>query len=229
MKRRALTIALSLLAMTAIAASAGQQVTLKRIPKVGEKVAYKMKVALAFQGMNIDVSFDVANEVTKVNPDGSYLLVETNTNHLVTMDGQILEEGGEEEKATYTYAPDGSITKIESDNLMGGEQQMANLTAVIWPKEAVGTGSKWKSKIAANKDADMPEITIDYEIVAREKVAGKDCLKIKFDAKGGKSSNVGHTWVEVGTGLTVKSEGQMKAVPIQGMEMDPQYLLELKG
>lgn len=229
MKTRAITTFVSVLALAALAASAGQAVKLQRVPKVGEKAAYKMKIDIAVQGMNINVAFDVVNTVTKVNEDGSYVLSEVNSNQLVTMDGQILEEGGEAITSEYTYAKEGHVTKIVSQEAMGGEQHVANLTTIIWPTTSVDTGSKWSGKVAANKDEGVPEITINYEIVGREKVAGKDTFKIKFSAKGGESTNDGTHWVEIGTGVTVKSIGQMKAVPIQGMAMDPSYLLEMKG
>jgi hypothetical protein len=227
MKTRAITTFVSVLALAALATSAGQAVKLQRVPKVGEKATYKMKIDIAVQGMNINVAFDVVNTVTKVNEDGSYVLSEVNSNQLVTMDGQILEEGGEAITSEYTYAKEGHVTKIVSEETMGGEQLLANLTTIMWPPSAVDTGSKWDAKVKAGDDS--PMININYEIVGREKVAGKDTFKIKFSAKGGESTNEGFHWVEIGTGITVKSLGQMKAVPIQGMAMDPQYLLEMKG
>lgn len=229
MRHRATTTILSVLAVAAMAASAGQAVTLKRVPKVGEKATFKMKIDVNVQGMAINVSFDVIDTISKVNEDGSYVMTEVNTNQLVTMDGQILEEGGEDEVATYTYNPDGSISKIVADQMMGGEHYIANLTTIMWPKEKVDTGSKWTAKIPANKEGETPEITLNYEILGREKVAGKDTFKIKMTAKGGDASNDATAWVEIGTGLTIKAQGQMKSVPIQGMMMDPVYSLEIKA
>jgi hypothetical protein len=229
MKYRAATTVFSLLAVAAMAVSAGDAVTLKRNPKVGEKASYKMSIDIEVQGMAINVAFDMTNTVSKINSDGSYVVSEVDSNQVVTMNGQQMDQGGEEQKSDTTYSADGSVLAIKSDEMMGGEYAIANLTSVIWPTKPVDVGSKWDGKVMASEKNGVPEITTSYEVVAREKLAGKDCLKINFTAKGGEMSNSGTVWVEVGSGLTVKSMGQMKSVTIQGMPMDPKYVLEMKA
>jgi hypothetical protein len=129
-----------------------------------------------------------------------------------------------------TYAANGTILKIESPNAMGDEQRLANLTVLVWPDKQVDVGSKWTSKSAADKDSGLFETEYAFEVIAREKLLGYDTLKISSVIKenGGDATCISTTWVDVKTGLTIKSSGEMKNVPIHGTPMDAKYVLEMK-
>lgn len=230
MHKRVFLVTIASLSAFALAASAGQSVPLKRVATAGEKAAYTMKIDLVFQGMDVNVTFDTVHTVTKVNSDGSYIVTEETKNQLVLVGGQEMPGGGDE-VATMTYAADGSILQMESDAMMGDEYRLANLSLMIWPTKPVEVGSKWETTTKADKDKGTFDTTYAFEVLGREKLLDKDCFKIKHSAKeagGGGASSSGTTWIEIKTGLAVKSEGEMKQVPIQGMPMDAKYLLQMK-
>ena len=217
-------------AAMAIAAVAPQPVTLKRNAKVGDKLEYKMTIVLFTQGVEVNVALDSSEEVIKVGDDGSYTMLESQTNQVVTVDGNELP-GGEEGEGTMTYAADGQITKIESDQLDGSAYRRANLMNMIWPAKPVDVGSKWKSTLEAEAGKTPFDIVKTYEILAREQQLGRDTYKVKLSSEesGGPASGEGTFWIEIKTGALVKAVGEMKSAPFPGGMMDATFNLELKG
>lgn len=228
MKNRTVIVGAALVA-AAFAVAAGQQVTLKRVPKVGDTANYSMKIDLVVQGTQVNVSYDAVQKVTVVNPDGSFVISEQNKNQVVLVAGSEMP-GGAEETSTMTYAVSGRITKIESASSMGDEQRLANLTVLVWPDKPVDVGSKWTSKTPADKDKGTFDTEYAFEVLAREKLLGYDTFKISSVIKesGGDATCNSTTWVDVKTGQTIKATGEMKNVPIQGMPMDAKFVLEMK-
>ncbi len=230
MRNRVLTLAIVSLATAALASSAGQAIALKRVPKVGEKATYTMKIDLVFQGMDINVTFDSVHTVKEVKSDGSYVTTEESKNQVVLVGGQEMPGGGDE-VATMTYAADGTLLKMESAAMMGDEYRLSGLSIMVWPTKPVDVGSKWESSTKADKEKGTFDTTYSFEVLAKEKLMDRECFKIKHSAKesnGGTASSEGTTWVEIKTGLAVKSVGEMKQVPIQGMPMDAKFSLEMK-
>jgi hypothetical protein len=109
--------------------------------------------------------------------------------------------------------------------------QIAGFMGVHFPKEAVGVGSKWNVELDAANMFDKSEmissvsgkLPVSYEVVAFEKLDGKDHVKVRSKMNGtvtlGIASPAGdmtatvktdfttHHWVEVATGILSKSEG----------------------
>lgn len=219
----------TVLAAAAVTLAAGQAVALKRTVKVGETANYGMKIDLDLQGTAVNVSFDVSHKISKVNDDGSYVIHEEVKNEKVLVGGSEMPSEGGVQTSMTTYSATGQVLKVESAG-MGGEHRLSNLTAIIWPTKSVDVGSKWTAKTSANKDSGALENDYSFEVVARETVMGYDTFKIASVVKeiGGNGVCSSNSWVDVKTGLLVKTTGQMKSVEIQGMEMDATFTLEMK-
>lgn len=227
MKSKALTVGVSSLAVASVLA-AGQAVALKRVVKVGDSAIYTMKLDLDLQSTEVQVSFDAAQRITQVNPDGSYVMTENVGNAKVVIGGNEIPDGEETDVSTTTFSATGQVLKVDSQG-MGSEHRLANLTAIIWPTKPVDVGSKWVAKTGAVKDSGTLENDYSFEVLARETLHGFVTFKISAIVKEVGGSGVLHAthWVDVKTGLTVKSTGEMKNVELQGMPMDAKYVLEL--
>jgi hypothetical protein len=228
MKNRTVIVGVALLA-AASALAAGQAVALKRVVKVGETANYGMKIDLNFQGTAVNVTFDVSHKISKVNEDGSYVIHEEVKNEKVLVGGSEMPNEGGTETSMTTYSATGQVIKVESQG-MGGEHRLSNLTAIIWPTKGVEVGSKWTAKTGANKDSGALENDYSFEVAARETLLGYDTFKIVSVVKevGGNAVCNANSWVDIKTGLLVKATGHMKSVEIQGMEMDADFVLEMK-
>ncbi len=228
MMNRTVIVGVALVA-AALATAAGQAVALKRVAKIGEKATYGMKIDLLVQGMEVKVSFDTTHKVAKVNLDGTFVIEEEVKNQVVSVGGADQPPGPDQTSST-TYGANGQVNKIESQGGMDGEHRMANLTVLIWPEKPVEVGSKWTAKTPAIKESGTFENEYAFEVLARETLLGYDTFKISSVIKetGGAATCNSTTWVDVKTGLTVKSTGEMKNIQLMGMDMDAKFVLEMK-
>lgn len=205
---------------------ASQAAALKRVPKVGETTNYKMKIDLAVQGMEVNVSFDVNQTISKVGDDGTYVITEKSSNQKVLVGGSEMPGEGDSTSRT-TYAPNGTVTKVESDSPMGNDTAIANLTAVIWPDKPVTVGSKWSSTIKGDAAQGTADTEYTFEILAKETVLGVETFKVSSVAKSGGATCTATSWLEISNGRTIKAIGEMKGVPIMGTPMDAKFHLEM--
>lgn len=214
-----------LLLLTAVLAAsfalAQDPVSLKRNAKEGDSAKYKLQVDTEFGGMKIKFTANVLEKVTKVNADGSYVVSSEQSEAMLDMDGQQQPAPAEIGALVSTvYRPDGTVAEITGDTVNPDAYRMSNLQTVVWPKDNVGVGSKWTNEFKADAAKGSVDGVGNYEIVAREKIGSHDCFKINFDYKESSGSDPatskGTSWIDVATGLMVKTQSEWTNAPIAG-------------
>lgn len=216
-------------AAMAVAGVAPQPVTLKRNAKVGETNVYHMTMVLFTQGLEVNVTYVSSEEVIKVGSDGSYTSVLKQTDQVAEVGGTPVG-GGEDGEGILTYAADGEVTKIESDQLDNDGYRRTNLMNIIWPPKPVDVGSKWESTLKADPGKIPYDIVKTFRILAREEQMGRDTFKVKTTVveKGGQASGEATLWIEVKTGVLVKAVGELTNAPMPGGMMDATFTAELQ-
>ena len=213
-----------------VSASALDSVTLTRNAKVGDEASYTLNVIIEIEGMGeFEMVADITDKVMKVEKDGTVTIASSSTNRVIMSGGSPVQEP-EDEVDTTTFAKSGKIMKIESSQVGADAYRFASLMNFMWPTVPVDVGSKWKVEMKADSKQGTNDMTFSYSIVERGKLNGHDCFKIKFNNKetsGGGASTEGVTWVDVKTGLMVKIDGDMYGIPMQGMIMDGNFVIEL--
>jgi len=219
-------------ALCAPLAFAQDAVALKRIPKEGESAKYTLKVDTELGGMKIKFSAKVVEKVTKVNPDGTFVVSSEQHDIVLNVDGNDTaapaEVGG---AVTTTYRTDGTVSDMQGDQVDADGYRMSNIQVVVWPKDPVKVGSKWESDIKADKDKGTVDVHTTYEVLASEKVGTHDCFKVAYDAaeKGSAApaESKGTVWIDVTNGQIVKGEMEWTNAPIAKQMISGKVTLEL--
>lgn len=230
-RKRILILTATLAAATLATAGIYGSVTLKRVAKVGDTASYKLVVEMEIEGMGeLEVNADITDEVVKVEEDGTITVKSFTANQVVLMGGSPIQESGEVEVSTTTFAASGLIMKIETSQMYAGTYRFGSLINIMWPTKPVEVGSKWEAETKADAEKGTYDMTYNYKIVERGDLLGHDCFKIDFkteETSGGGASSEGTMWVDVKTGMTVKVDGDMFGAPLQDMEIDAHFVVEL--
>lgn len=212
--------------------SAQDPVVLKRTVKEGESAKYKLQVDTDFGGMKIKFTANVAEKVTKVNADGSYVVTSEQTDAMLDMDGQTQPAPAEiGATVSTTYKPDGSVADIQGDSVNADAFRMSNMQLILWPKEAVNVGGKWQAEQKGDSAKGSVDGAASYEVLARETVGSRECFKISFEYKettgSDPASSKGIAWVDIASGMLVKSEADWTNAPIAGQVISGKVKMEL--
>lgn len=151
--------------------------TVKRIPKVGDAIKYKMTadfVALAKGSLTATL----LEEVKTIDKDGSYSLQQTQIDASGVYDNEKVDVPART-PITIKYKPDGHLSAIQGDLIDSNSYRVENLALVIDPGKPIEVGSTWMDDIPADKDQKTPAVHLEYKLLGTETVAGVDCLKIK--------------------------------------------------
>ncbi len=224
MKRIAVFVMVA--ALVATTAFAGVPSNFKRIAKVGDTHSYDLKVDIAFQGETLLFVAKVIERIAEISDDGAYTLGVTQKDAKLTMQGQDFPppEMGETKSK---YDAKGNITEITGDTVDESTYRFARLSAFRRPDKSVGKGDSWEVKVPGNPKLGTLTTLCNYEVLDSEKVVGIDCLKIKYSVKetegSAPASAVGTMWINPVDGLVVKTEGDLKNVPMAGQIMDAKY------
>lgn len=216
--------------LVAAAAFAAQDAVFKRTVSKGEKSVHKLAVKIDFQGQAFEFRAKVSNEVTEVKENGQFLTKHAMTDQVIVMDGNE-QPTDEEENQTVLMNPDGSIVKIEADSVDGDAYRFANLQGFDYAMKAVEVGTKWTKELKADKEQMTVDTLSTYEVVAKETVLGHECYKVKYSKteKSGDApaSVTGNAWMDTKSGLPVKMVADFKNLPVQGMQFDGSWTMEL--
>ena len=221
-KRINLFLAVMFMVSVAFAASAADKVILQYAPKAGTTVKYKMSIngntiVTAYQKankQNLTTDMTIQQKITGVDKEGNVDIETTVLNGTITVNDTPTTVPNMGQIINVKMAKDG---RIISQSGAGADQNM-NQMQIQFPTKAVSVGDKWTSKIEANPSMPIPMETT-YTIVGFEKVAGRDCAKIKSEVKSVQPSSGsvnlqvsadGFIWFAYKDGYMVRNEVKSK-------------------
>jgi hypothetical protein len=215
-------------AAVAATAFAMQSMTLKRVATVGEVNEYKLNVVVDFQGTEVNFSARTVERVLSV--EGGKIVTENETKDAkIDLGGQ--EQPVDDSKVKTTLGPDGEIVLIEGEMMDESAYRFANLMAMRWPGAAVEKGTKWTVEQKADSKRSTPATTFGFEIQDLMSMAGRDVVKVGFNIKETEgdtpASSEGVMYIDIKTGLMVKTEGKMENANIGGMVLNAKFSNEL--
>ncbi|MEZ5163944.1 MAG: hypothetical protein R2688_09405 [Fimbriimonadaceae bacterium] len=225
------TISLSLCAvMIGASAMALAPAPLKRTIKAGDTHSWKLSATVNMMGADMQFSANAKEVIKEVKADGSYVVSESMSNQVIDMgDGEM--PAGEDTTAEVSRNNRGYITLIQGDDNSSDSYRFSNLAAFIYPENDVEVGHKWEYAVDANKTIGVPPVKFNFEIVGTEKVLDHDCYKIKYSVQETEgsmaASGAGHHYVDIKSGLIIRTEGTMNNAPMGGMQMNVKFKQEL--
>lgn len=184
-----ITVFLSVMFMVSVAfmASAAEKVVLQYAPKAGTTTKYEMTIAgktfvTAYQKVqrtDLDTVMTIQQKVAGIDKEGNVDIETTVLDGKITVNNTPTTVPNMGQIINVKMAKDG---RILSQSGAGVDQQGVNQMQIQFPTKAVSIGDKWTNKIEANPQMPIPMETT-YTIVGFEKVAGRDCAKIKSEVK----------------------------------------------
>lgn len=213
-------------------AMAQDAVVLKRVAKEGDVAKYALKVETEISGAPVKFTANVIEKVMKVLADGTYTVSSEQEDTVLEINGETSPAPANvSSPTTSTFGLDGSVTDIQGDESGVDAYRMANIQAFLWPKEAVKEGSKWEADIKENKSKETPMVHCKYEVVGKETIGEHNVFKINFESAettgDDPASSKGSVWVDIASGLIVKTECEWKNAPIATMKLDGKVTMTL--
>ncbi|MGE0002304.1 MAG: hypothetical protein AB7F50_03915 [Fimbriimonadaceae bacterium] len=223
---------LSILVLAASLPSLAQDTfTLKRVATEGESAKYKLNVDTSFQGMAVNYTASILEQVVSFGADGTLVTKSTQSNVVLKVDGSEMDTGSDSESDTTTSDARGRIVLIEGAMVDDAAYRVANLTSLVWPEGPVSVGSKWSLDREASEKQGTPASKSEFEIVALETVKGVEAVKIRYSTKetAGEmpATATGFQWVAKATGKHLRSEADWKNAPVSGQIIDAKVVIEL--
>ncbi len=190
--------------------------TLRVNVKEGEVYKYKLTMDIDFGGQLVVFSATIVNKILKVDSEGNYTVESSQENGLVKFgDQEMPASAGPATKIT--YRPNGSVLKVEG----AGNQMAGTFGNYSFPDKPVKVGDKWEQEVKPSEQA--PKIKTSYEVVGTEKVGDYETIKIKVSGKGESETQPmsfeGHVWVDLKTGMAVRTVMTIKGLPAEGAPM----------
>jgi len=206
------------LALSALAVHDG--FILKRKAKVGDTEELTLTGTMDVGGGEAKLTGKESVKITAVKPDGSY--TEQTDSHDFNFDLGGNSQAVPDRSETVAYGPDGTVLSIkDGDNDAGPEgYRLSNLTLFKATDKPLSVGDELKYNIAADKVKQTPGVSLDFKIVATEKVKDWDTLKMTFTSSetdgDSKASASGTVWVSTADGSLVKTDSKWVNVTMPG-------------
>jgi len=217
-RTRTLFAAGTLFAVAALAVAAQDGWTLKRTPKEGEEMKFRLKASIDFSGTEITMTGLVVEKTLKVDADGTYTVQSEQRETKVSFAGQEMEPPSQGPSVS-VYRANGEVVEIRGPETSPASYRMANLNNLFTPDKPVKVGESWTKEIKADSKTGAVDATATYKVVAEEKVGTLDTLKIegKASEKGGEAASADFTiWVNKADASMVKMTGDWKNAPFPG-------------
>ncbi|RYG45091.1 hypothetical protein EON79_13415, partial [bacterium] len=218
MKRiRYVGAAASFIALTALASAAAVQgFTIKRTPKEGEQIKYRMKANIEIPGAQATLEGLVTEKTIKIDADGTYT-IEASQSELKAMIGDNELPIPSTPPQIVVYKPGGQIGEIRGESIDGSAYRMALLNGFFEPEKPVALNETWTREFPADAKLGTVAAKAEFKIVGEEKFGNYDTLKISANiTEVGNSepgSNVGTFWINKADWSLVKQEGKWTNVP----------------
>ncbi len=209
-------------ALSVVALAVQDGINLKRTAKVGDAAKYRLKADVDLSGIEATFTVLVSEKVSKVEPDGNYVVESTQSEGKISAGGQ--EMDAPTATQTFTYKATGEIVDIKAEEAGGDVYRTATLTTFVVTDKAVKVGDTWEIDYKKDAKTGVNLSKGTYKVEAEEKVGNYECYKIKYTTKeleGGDAAPVceATTWVNKKDGTLVKSEGTWKNMPFPGAPM----------
>jgi len=179
---RLLGVAAALLALGAMAFGA-MEFTIKRTPKEGEVLKYKLKAELDLSGTSVTVTGNVIEKTIKVEADGKYTVESSQTDSKVTFGGQempVPEQGAD----VSVYSALGELLETRGPGAENpNARRISNMNEFVQPAKAVNVGDTWSKEIKADEKTGAVAATATYKVEGEEKIGAFDVLKISVNFK----------------------------------------------
>lgn len=198
-------LAFALLALASL--SLAQAVTIRRLPKVGEKTTYADTGTFQLNGVEITVKGTSTEEVVKV--EGDLVTSKTTTKTIITLGG--MDQPASESTSLSSERLDG--TPVESE--IGGKgpkgpgMRAAHITQLLLPSRPVFVGEAWNAEDKHDEKLGTPGYKINYKLVGDEKVGVVDAWKITADGwetEGESPTKIKATyWIDKSTGRMIRT------------------------
>ncbi len=222
----------ALLAVVVSAAWAQDSFSLKRTPKVGDTMSYKLSVDLDVQGMAANYSATVKEKVVKVGSDGSFVIENSQASAKMTFSGQeqAIPDTGEVSKST--YAANGLVQLIEGSDADEGGYRLSTLQGFVIPDSPKKVGDRWEVKIPADKKTGVVAATAAYEVLAVETIGSRKTVKVKWNTKETEGSSPasadGTVWLDTTDFSLVRLEAKLTNAPVPGMGQSANMVVKLE-
>ena len=208
----------SALVLLVLAGAAVQEHGLKRSPKVGDALKYKLKAELEFIGSGTGTLTGNSTErVLKVEADGSYTVQSETKDMVAEVEGTPLK-GKDEAPMQTTFKANGDVVSLRGEKIGSLEYRISNLNAFRAPDKPVKVGDTWVRDIPADAKTGMVTERATFVFEAAEKVGEIDTAKVKYTyvefVERDATSADGYFWVSLSDGSLVKSELGVKNMPL---------------
>ena len=219
-----LAILVSIALFTA-GAHAQEKVTLLFKAKAGQTMRYRAEGTLtldvAGQKLTIELKQTEKIAITSVADNGNVTYESTTESYEATLNGQKMPDEERDEKTTVTVRPDRTLVAHKRDSAEPDASKLSVrlycATSPVFAPNPVGVGDKWTHEYKPDADVGIRAGSGEYEVLAYEKAAGVDAVKIRItyrETEGSPALAARVTvWVEKSTGDTVKSETEVENVP----------------
>jgi hypothetical protein len=201
--------------------AAGQAVTLKRTPKVGEVYKYRVTLVFTIYGNDVFYTSTVTDKVTEVAKDGSYTVASTQSEVSASAGQDLPVE--KNEKPSYTvYDAKGHVLDLKGEQAAASWRD-AYLSAFVLPDKPVAKGDTWSATLPPKADLKTPGASINYTSLGMDTVpiAGIQVLRVdeKFaeNSQSDRATSTGTIWVDPRDGSVVKMEEVWRNAPILGV------------
>lgn len=188
-------------------------------PKVGTTTKYKMKGNFDFEGQEIMFTASVTNKVTKVGPDGSYTVEESQTDAKVSFGGQEMEAPSGSPNLT-TFDAQGRVVAIQGDMVDASAYRTAGMSTFYKPGKAVKMGESWTVDLKGDEKLGTVDAKATYTVEGEEMVGQWNTVRISYEVKevtgSMPASSSGKIWIDPADGEMVKVDGVWKDVPVPG-------------
>lgn len=214
-----LTGALALVALSAYALAAVQGYSLKRTPKAGDALKYRLKVNMDLGGQAATMSALVTEKVTAVDPTGNFTVQADQSQLDVKLGDQPIPAPEQSSPEVSVYAPNGDIVEIKGNDVQPAFYRMATLSVFLAPDKPVAVGDTWSHDFPADPKTGRVAAHGDFKVLGEEKVGAVDTLKVQATIKetGADGASTDCTyWINKTDGTTVKMDGKWSNVPIPG-------------
>jgi hypothetical protein len=198
------------------ALATAQEVTIKRVLKVGEATRYRVSVELTIGEAKASVSGLTTLKAVKVNADGSYEIESTHSEGKAEMEGAVYPQ--QEPPMTTSHNAYGDIVSLKGEKVDSSVYRMHNISAFRTPDKAVNVGESWVRELPANPKTGAVAAKATYRFEATETVGGVKALKLKYTyAESGPAvpaTAEGYMWINPDDASVLKSEITITNAPL---------------
>ncbi|MHB8635624.1 MAG: MlaD family protein [Fimbriimonadaceae bacterium] len=208
-----------LLAGLAALGVSGSDGGLKLSAKVGDTRSYRLAADFTIPDGAVKVAGQVTRKVVKVGSDGTITLQETHSHMSIAIKGNLMNQ--DDAVIVKLLHPDGTTAELRGEGATPEAYRVVTLSTVYLPDFPLAIDKTWTWDVPPDSKHGVVKAKGDYKVVGDEKLHDIDTWKITFtvtEAEGSTpASNTSTVWISKADGSLVKSESEVKNLPIKGV------------